>query len=99
MLNFHTVKAVHHDIKCNWSKLHGNILEPALNQIKLNIAPQMSSYVNVKAITLIALFVQLSGYKSEKQVHGDLLNLYKEPQATWASPELRKGLDQLHLEP
>ena len=75
MPNFHTVKAVHHETKCNWLKLHGNILEPALNQIMSNIAPQMSSYVNIKAITLIALFVHLSEYKSEKQAPGHLPNL------------------------
>ena len=73
-------------------------MEPSLDPIKLDIAPLMSSYVNTKAITLIALFVHLSEYKSEKQVPGDLLNLYKEPQATWNSLRLRTGLEQLNLE-
>ena len=59
----------------NWLKLHGYILEPSLNIIMFNIAPQMSSYVNAKAITLIDLFVGLSEYKSEKQVPGTLPNL------------------------
>ena len=57
----------------------------------------MSSFINIKAITLIALFVHLSEYKSEKQVPGDLLNLYKEPEATWASLRLRTRLEQLNL--
>ena len=57
MLNSHTVKAVHHETKCNWLKLHGYILEPSLNWIMSNIAPQMASYVYAKAITLISLFV------------------------------------------
>ena len=44
-------------LKCNWLILHGYILEPSLNPFKAHIAPLISSYVNVKAITLIALFV------------------------------------------
>ena len=54
---FHIVKVVDHETKCNWSILHGYILEPSLNPFKANIAPLMSSYVNTKAITLITLFV------------------------------------------
>ena len=50
----------------------------------------------VKVITLIALFVHLSEYKSEKQVPADLPNLYKQPQVTCASLGLRTGLEQLH---
>ena len=74
MLNSHTVKAVHHETKCNWLKLHGYILEPSLNLIMFTIAPQMASYVNTKAITLIDLFVGLSEYKIEKQAPGTLPN-------------------------
>ena len=44
-------------LNCNWSILHGYILEPSLNPFKAHIAPLMSSYVNAKAITLISLFV------------------------------------------
>ena len=54
---FHIVKVVHHETKINWSILHGYILEPSLNPFKAHIAPLMSSYVNIKAITLIILFV------------------------------------------
>ena len=61
-------------LNCNWLILHGYILEPSLNPFKAHIAPQMSSYVNVKAITLITLLVLLK-YKSERQVPGTLPNL------------------------
>ena len=44
-------------LKCNWLILHRYILEPSLNPFKAHIEPQMSSYVNIKAIKLIALFV------------------------------------------
>ena len=44
-------------LKCNWLILHGYILEPSLNPFKAHIELQMSSYVNIKAIKLIALFV------------------------------------------
>ena len=57
MLNSHTVKAVHHETKCNWLILHGYILEPSLNLFKAHIVLLMFSYVNAKAITLISLFV------------------------------------------
>ena len=50
-------------------------MDTSLNLIMFNIAPQMASYVNAKAITLIDLFVGLSGYKIEKQVPGILPNL------------------------
>ena len=42
--------------KCNWLILHGCSLEPSLNPFKAHIELQMSSYVNIKAIKLIALF-------------------------------------------
>ena len=44
-------------LNCNWLILNGYILEPSLNLFKAHIAPQMSICVNVKAITLISLFV------------------------------------------
>ena len=44
-------------LKCNWTILHRYTLEPSLNPFKAHIELQMSSYVNVKAIKLIALFV------------------------------------------
>ena len=44
-------------LKCNWTILHRYIFEPSLNPFKAHIELQMSSYVNVKAIKLIALFV------------------------------------------
>ena len=44
-------------LKCNWLILHKYILEPSLNPFKAHIELQMSSYVNVKAIKLMALFV------------------------------------------
>ena len=65
----------------------------------LHIVLLMSSYVNAKTIHLIDLFVYLSGYKSEKQVPGELLRLYKEPQATQTLLGLWTGLEQHHLVP
>ena len=44
-------------LKCNWLILHRYILEPSLDPFKAHIQLQMSSYVNVKAIKLITLFV------------------------------------------
>ena len=44
-------------LNCNWLILHRYILEPSLNPFEAHIAPPMSSYVNVKAITLITLSV------------------------------------------
>ena len=49
-------------LKCNWSILHRYILEPSLNPFKAHIELQMSSYVNVKAIKLITLFVGFVQY-------------------------------------
>ena len=47
-------------LKCNWTILHRYILEPSLNPFKAHIKLQMSSYVNIKAIKLIALFVGIA---------------------------------------
>ena len=44
-------------LKCNWLICLRYILEPPLNPFKAHIELQMSSYVNEKAIKLIALFV------------------------------------------
>ena len=44
-------------LKCNWLIHLRYILEPPLNPFKAHIELQMSSYVNAKAIKLIALFV------------------------------------------
>ena len=57
LVKYHTVKAVHHETKCNWLILHGYILEPSLNLFKAHIVLLMLTYVNTKAITLINFFV------------------------------------------
>ena len=50
----------------------------------VNIVLLMSSYVNARAITLIALLVHLSDYKRENQAPGDLVKLYKGCKPPWA---------------
>ena len=59
-------------LKCNWSILHRYILEPSLNPFKAHIELQMSSYVNVKAVKLITLFV---GFVQVYKAPGILPNL------------------------
>ena len=51
---------------------HRYILEPSLNPFKAHIELQMSSYVNVKAIKLITLFV---GFTEVYKAPGILPNL------------------------
>ena len=60
-------------LNCNWLILHGYILEPSLELKYIHIAPQMSSYVNAKAITLISLFVGFVQVKNKSL--GTLPNL------------------------
>ena len=59
-------------LKCNWLILHKYILEPSLNPFKAHIELQMSSYVNVKAVKLITLFV---GFAPLYKAPGILPNL------------------------
>ena len=59
-------------LNCNWLILHRYILEPSLNPFKAHIELQMSSYVNVKAIKLITLFV---GFVQVYKAPGILPNL------------------------
>ena len=57
---------------CNWLILHRYILEKSLNPFKAHIDLQMSSYVNIKAIKLITLFV---GFVQVYKAPGILPNL------------------------
>ena len=50
-------------LKYNWLILHGCSLEPILELKYLHIELQMSSYVNAKAIKLVALFVGFAPLK------------------------------------
>ena len=59
-------------LKWNWAILYRYILEPSLNPFKAHIELQMSSYVNIKAIKLITLFV---GFVQVYKVSGILPNL------------------------
>ena len=81
-------------LKCNWTILHRYILEPSLNPFKAHIELQMSSYVNIKAIKLITLFV---GFVQVYKAPGLLPNLSIQPLVTQASVGPRTGLEEHHL--
>ena len=72
LVNFTLSRLYTMKLKCNWSILHGYILEPSLNPFKAHIELQMTSYVNVKAIKLITLFV---GFVQVYKTPGILPNL------------------------
>ena len=85
-------------LKCSWLILHRYILELSLNPFKAHIELQKSSYVNAKAIKLIALFFGFAPLTLDciKPLGSSLVFKYK-LLSTQASVGPRTGLEEHHL--